>query len=67
MCSLCLHVNCVCTIGTCLKLNLWFSVSNVMLELGRTAASQNHHSCRFADKRAKRGYYNKSNVVLCVK
>ena len=29
-------------------------------------ASQNCHSYQFADKRAERGYYDESDVVLCV-
>jgi len=37
------------------------------LELRRTVASQNCHSCQFADKRAKRGYYDESDVVMYVK
>ena len=37
------------------------------LELCRTAASQNHHSCQFAAKWGERGYYDKSDVALCVK
>jgi len=28
--------------------------------------SPNCHSCQFADKRAERGYYDESDVVLCV-
>ena len=36
----------------------------------RTAASQNFHSCQFADKQAdkqaERGYYDESDIVLCV-
>jgi len=40
--------------------------NGVVLELRRTAASQNFHSCQFADKRAERGYYDKSDIVLCV-
>ena len=37
----------------------------------RVRASQNHsepncHSCQFADKWAERGYYDESNVALCV-
>jgi len=62
-----LHVNCACTIGTSLNLNLLCVAQNgVVLELRRTAASQKCHSCQFADKRAERGYYDESNVVLCV-
>jgi len=38
-----------------------------MLELRRIAASQNCHSCQFANKRAERGYYDESDIVLCVK
>ena len=57
-----LHVNCACAIGTRLHLDL-----GVVLELRRTAASQNCHSCQFANKLAERGYYDKSHVVLCVK
>ena len=65
---MCLHVNCTCTISTCLNLDLWFVVQNgVVLELRRTTVSQNHHSHQFADKQAERGYYDESNVVLCVK
>ena len=62
-----LHVNCACAIGTHLNLNLLcVAQSDVVLELCRTTASQNPHSHQFADKRAERGYYNESNVVLCV-
>ena len=28
---------------------------------------QNCHSCQFANKRAERGYYDQSDIVLCVK
>ena len=40
--------------------------NGVVLELYRTAASQNCHSCQFADKQAERGYYDESDVPLCV-
>ena len=42
--SLCLHVNCACTIGTCL--NPWPTVCC------RTTACQNLHSYQFANKQA---------------
>ena len=59
-----LHVNCACAMGTSLNLDLLCVAENgIVLELCRTAAS---HSCRFADKRGERGYYDESNVVLCV-
>ena len=51
--------NYACAIGTSLNL--------VVLELCRTAASQNCHSCQFANKQAERGYYDESDIVLCVK
>jgi len=40
--------------------------NGVVLELRRTAASRNCHFCQFADKWAERGYYDDSDVVLCV-
>ena len=49
-----LHVNCACAIGTRLNLDLF-------------AASQNCRSCQFANKRAERGYYDESDIALCVK
>ena len=62
-----LHVNCACGIGTSLNLDLLCVAENgVVLELCRTAASQNCHSCQFADIWAERGYYDESDVVLCV-
>ena len=62
-----LHVNCACAIGTSLNLDLLCVAENgVVIELRRTAASQICHSCRFADKRGERGYYDESDVVLCV-
>jgi len=62
-----LHGNCACAIGTSLNLNLLCVAQNgVVLELCRTAASQNCHSYQFTDKRAERDYYNESDVVLCV-
>jgi len=63
-----LHVNYACAIGTRLNLDLLCAAQNdVMLELRRIAASQNCHSCQFANKRAERGYYNESDIVLCMK
>ena len=63
-----LHVNSACAIGTGLNLDLLCVAENgVVLELRRIAASQNCHSCQFANKRAERGYYDKSDIVLCVK
>jgi len=62
-----LYVNCACTIGTSLNLNLLCVAQNgVVLEIRRTAASQNYHSCQFADKWAERGYYDESDIVLCM-
>ena len=62
-----LHVNCACAIGTSLNLDLLCVAENgIVLELFRTAASQNCHSCQFADKQGERGYYDESDVVLCV-
>ena len=62
-----LHVNSACAIGTGLNLDLLCVAENgVVLELRRTAASQNCHSCQFADKRGERGYYDESDVVLYV-
>jgi len=61
-----LHVNCACAIGTSLTLDLLCVAQNgVVLEL-KTAASQNCHSCQFADKRGERGYYDESDVILCM-
>ena len=63
-----LHVNYACAIGTRLNLELLCVAQNgVVLELRRIAASQSCHSCQFANKRAERGYYDKSDIVLCVK
>jgi len=59
-----LHVNCACAKST--RLNFDLLKNGVVLELHKTTASQNCHSCQFADKRAERGYYNESDVVLCV-
>jgi len=61
-----IDVNCACAIGTSLNLDLCVAENGVVLELRRTAASQNCHSCQFADKRDERGYYDESDVVLCV-
>jgi len=62
-----LHSNCACAIGTSLNLDLLcVAQSGVVLELRETAASQNCRSCQFADKRAEGGYYDESDVVLCV-
>ena len=41
--------------------------NGIVLELCRTAASQNHHCYQFAGKWAERGYCDESDVVLCVK
>jgi len=61
-------MNCACAIGTRLNLDLLFVAQNgVVLQLRGTAASQNRHSCQFADKRAERGYNNQSHVILCMK
>ena len=61
------YVNCACAIGTSLNLDLLCVAENgVVLELRRTAASQYCHSCEFADKRGERGYYDESDVVMCV-
>ena len=63
-----LHVNCACAIDTSLNLDLLCVAQNgVVLELRRIAASQNCHSCQFANKWAERGYYDKSYIDLCVK
>jgi len=63
-----LHVNYACAIDTPLNLNLLCVAQNgVELELRRIAASQNCHSCQFANKRAEMGYYDESDIVLCVK
>ena len=62
-----LQVNCACAIGTSLNLDpLCVAENGVVLELRRTAASQNCHSCQFADKRDERGYYDESDVVVCM-
>jgi len=62
-----LHVNCACAIGTSPNLDLLCVAQNgIVLELCRTAASQNCHSCQFADKQVERGYYEESNVILCM-
>ena len=57
-------MNYTCVIGTRLDLDLVLVAQNGdMLELHKTAAS---HSYQFADKWTERGYYNESNVILCV-
>ena len=61
-----LHVYCACTISTHLNLNLLLVAQNgIALELRRTAASQNCHSCQFAGKKAERGYHDDRYVALC--
>jgi len=63
-----LHVNYACAIGTRLNLDLLcVTQDGVVLKLRGIAASQNCHSCQFANKRAERGYYDESDIVLCVK
>ena len=63
-----LHVNYACAIGTCLNLDLLCVAQNgIVLELRRIAASQNCHTCQFANKQAERGYYDESELILCVK
>ena len=47
--------------------NLDLPQNGVVLELCRTAASQNHHCYQFAERWAERVYYDESDVVLCVK
>jgi len=62
-----LHVNCTCAIDTSLNLDLLCVAQNgVVLELCITTASQNCYSCQFADKWGERGYYDESDVVLCI-
>jgi len=57
-----------CAIGTRLNLDLLCVAQNgIVLELRRIEASQNCHFCQFANKRAERGYYDESDIVLCVK
>jgi len=64
---MCLHVNCACAIGTRLNLDLLCVAQNgIVLELRRITASQNCHSCQFANKLAERGYYDESNIILCM-
>ena len=54
--------------STHLNLDLLFIAQNVvMLEHRKTAVSQNHHSCQFADMWVERGYYNESDVILYMK
>ena len=66
--KMCLHVNYACAIGTRLNLDLLCVTQNgVVLKLRRIAGSQNCHSCQFANKQAERGYYDESDIVLCVK
>ena len=63
-----LHVNCTCATGTCLTLDLLCVAQNgIVLEIRRIAASQNCHSYQFANQQAERGYYDESDIVLCVK
>jgi len=40
--------------------------NGVVVELRKTTASQNCHSCQFADKQDERGYYDESDFVLCM-
>ena len=54
-CKMHLHVHCACAIGTRLNLDLLcVTQKGIVLKLHRTTASQNCHSCQFAN-------------VLCVK
>jgi len=46
---------------------LFVAQNGVVLELRRTAASQNRNSCQFADKCAEKGNYDESDVVLYMK
>ena len=63
----CLHLNCACTIP-CLNVDLLCCLKMAScLQPCRIVASDNHCSCHFALKRAERGYYDESDVVLCVK
>ena len=50
------------------NLDLLFAAQNgVVLEPCRTEATQNRHSSQFTDKWAERGYYDESDIVLCMK
>ena len=42
-------------------------VFTIVHQLKRIIVVQNRRSCQFADKWAERSYYDKSDVVLCVK
>ena len=56
-----------CELGICNRpVNLLLPQNGLVLEHCRITASQNHHSYQFADKWAERGYYDESNVVLCM-
>ena len=41
--------------------------NGIVLELCRTAATQNHHSCQLIAKQAEGGYYDESDIVLYIK
>ena len=63
-----LYVKYACAIGTRLNLKLLCVAQNgVVSELHRYRSSPNCQSCQFANKRAERGYYDESDIVLCVK
>lgn len=50
-----------------LYLDLLLPQTGVILEVQRITASQDHWSCQLVDKRAEKGYCNKSDVILCIK
>jgi len=64
--KMCLHVNCACTIGTRLNLDLLCVAKNgIVLELRRTVASQNHHSCQLQTNGLKGATMTKA-MSFCV-
>jgi len=62
------HLNYACAIGTRLNLDLLCVAQNgIVLELCRITASQSFDSCQFANKQNEKGYYDESDIVLCMK
>ena len=57
------YVKCECTTG--MSEPQPFLLQNGTFH--RIAASQNGCSCQFADERPERGYYDESDIILCVK
>ena len=65
--NMCLHVNCACTIPGLNLLPFVFPQSDIVSATLQNRSYYNHCSCHFVVKRAERGWYCKSNAVLCIK